>query len=384
MRCPFGCSKKIELAFLFRRSLLRVNFYQPLSYRSHTRCDIAASYGPVLCPNFFTNDIVQEIMPRTPAPHKSRFNDPLKEATIVALKRVVDPLVGLMFDAGVTVREFSQIVRERAVRIAARRVSKESGRDSKSRVAIITGLSRSEVARILASDDVSPGKRSGKHPARNVLAAWFNNPRFLGANGDPAVLPIFGKRRSFEQLVAMHSRGIPVRAMLDELTQIDAVEILEGQRVRPKSRIPILTGMTDSAIAAMGERTRDLLETLTNNLRRTSKPLFEGTALADETDLEMVSLIRREIAEQGANFINSANSLLSRSSVKAKRLIPRTSTKYRLGVTVYYFQDDIEDATESNPQTTYRRRKNLRRQRRPTDSKGTAGAISRSVTKGQL
>src|SRR5258708_30182075 len=182
----------------------------------------------------------------------------------------------------------------------------------------------------------------------------------------------------------MHSRGIPVRAMLDELTQIDAVERLEDQRVKAKSRIPILTGMTDSAIAAIGERTRDLLETLTNNLRRTSKPLFEGTALAAETDLDMVSLVRREIAEQGANFINSANSLFSRSSVKAKRSIPKTATRYRLGVTVYYFQDDIERATQSKSKTTYRRRKNLRRQRRPTHSKGPTGAIAPSAAKGQL
>jgi len=329
---------------------------------------------------FFTNDIVQQAMSRTAAPQKSRFKDPLKDATIVALKRVVDPLVDLMFDSGVTVREFSQIVRERAVRTAARRVSRESGRDSKSRVAIITGLPRSEVARILGSDDESPGKRLGQHPARNVLAAWFDNPRFLAANGDPAVLPIFGKRRSFEQLVAMHSRGIPVRAMLDELTQIDAVERLEDQRVKVKSRIPILTGMTDGAITAIGERTRDLLETLTNNLRHTSKPLFEGTALAEETDLDMISLVRREIAEQGANFINSANSLFSRSSVKAKRSTPKTATRYRLGVTVYYFQDDIEGAKESKSKTTYTRRKNLRRQR----GKGPTGAINRSVAKGQV
>ncbi len=322
-------------------------------------------------------------MPRTAALRKSRFDDPLKEATIVALKRVVDPLIDLMFDAGVTVHDFSQIVRERAVRSAAERVSKESGRDSKSRVAIITGLPRSEVARILESDDVSPTKRLGQHPARKVLAAWFDNPRFLAANGDPAVLPIFGKRRSFEQLVSMHSRGIPVRAMLDELTQIDAVERLEDQRVRAKSRIPVLTGLTAGAIAVIGERTRDLLDTLTNNLRTTSKPLFEGTALADETDLELVSLFRREIAEQGANFINSAHSLFSRPSVKAKRSFSKSSPKYRLGVTVYYFQDDIEGATESKPETTYPRRKNLRRQRRPT-KKGTANVNDPSVAKGQL
>lgn len=322
-------------------------------------------------------------MQRTAAPHR-RFNDPLKEATIVALKRVVDPLVDLMFDAGVTVHEFNQIVRERAVRTAARRVSKETGRDSKSRVAIITGLPRSEVARILKLDDASLSQRLGQHPARKVLSAWFDDPRFLEANGEPAVLPIFGKRRSFEQLVAIHSTGIPVRAMLDELTQIEAVERLEDQRVKAKSRVPILTGMTGNALAVIGERTRDLLDTLTNNLRRTSKPLFEGTALADGIGPEMVSLLRREIAEQGANFINSANSLLSRSSVKAKRVIAKKSTKYRLGVTVYYFQDDIEGATESKLETTHARRKNLQRQRRPTNSKAPGSVIGRSVAKGQL
>src|ERR1700738_3879688 len=305
-------------------------------------------------------------MQRTPALQKKRFDDPLKEATIVALKRVVDPLVGLMFDAGVTVREFSQIMRESAVRTPAGRVAKETGRNSKSRVAIITGLPRSEVSRILRTNDVSPRKRLGQHPARKVLAAWFDDPRFLAPNGDPAVLPIFGKRRSFEQLVAMHSRGIPVRAMLDELTQIDAVERLADQRVKVKSRIPSLTGMTGGAIALIGERTRDLLDTLTTNLRCASKPLFAATALADETDPDTVSLIRREIAEQGANFINSANALFSRPSMKPKRLIAKRPTKYRLGVTVYYFQNDVEGAMESKTERTYSRRKNLQRQRRPT------------------
>jgi hypothetical protein len=321
-------------------------------------------------------------MPRTTAVQKSRLNDPLKEATVVAIRRVVDPLIDLMFDAGVTVHEFSQLVRERAVRSAARRVCRENGRVSKSRVAIITGLPRLEVARILRLDDLSPKKRLGQHPARKVLAAWFDNPRFLTADGEPAVLPIFGKRRSFEQLVATHSGGIPVRAMLDELTRIDAVERLSDQRVKAKSRIPILTGLSGSAIAVIGERTRDLLETLTNNLRRSSKPLFEGTALTDEADPELVSLIRREIAEQGANLVNSANSLFSRSRIKQSRTTGKASAKCRLGVTVYYFQDNSESLSKTDIDT--RRRKNLRRKRRPTTNKGTTGLIERTAAKAQI
>jgi len=331
------------------------------------------------CSFFYTNDIFHVEMPKTMDSHNSRLKDPLKDATNVALKQVVDPLVDLMFDAGVTVREFSQLVRERAVRAAARRVVREGGRESKSRIAILTGLPRSEVARILRSVDVSRKKRLGQHPVRKVLAAWFESPRFLTAAGEPAVLPIFGRRRSFEQLVAMHSGGIPVRAMLDELTQIDAIERLSDQRVRAKSRVPILTGLTGSAVAVIGERTRDLLDTLTNNLRRTSTPLFEGTALLSDADPEFASLIRREIAEQGESFINSANALFSRAGIRQNRLISKAAKKCRLGVTVYYFQDDIDSAKDVRPGAAHSHRTNLRRQRRQVGRKRTAIVVPHSA-----
>jgi hypothetical protein len=318
-------------------------------------------------------------MPRAPGPRKSRFDDPLKEATIGVLKNVIDPLLDLMFDASVTVHEFCQLARERAVRTARRRESIDGGRKSKSRVAIMTGLPRSEVARILKSDDLPPGRRLGQHPARKVLAAWFDNPRFLAMNGDPAVLPIFGKRRSFEQLVATHSRGTPVRAMLDELTQMDAVEILDDQRVKAKTRIPVSTGLTGSAIAVIGERTRDLLDTLRSNLRCKSTPFFEGTAVLDEADLDMVSLLRREIAEQGENFITSANSLLSRSCTRQIRSNAKPSAKCRVGVTVFYFQGGAQDPSESKIETA--RRKNLQRKRRPINSRRTLSASGRPASK---
>jgi hypothetical protein len=305
-------------------------------------------------------------MPSTLEP---RSQDQLKETTIVALTRVVDPLIDLTFDAGITVREFSRLVRERAVRKAAIRVAKESGRTSKSRVAIITGLPRSEVARLLGAEDLSTKRRLGQHPARKVLAAWYDNPRFLRVNGDPAVLPIFGKRRSFERLVAMYSGGIPVRAMLDQLTQINAVEVLSGQRVKAKSRVPIFTGLTSSAIAIIGERAGDLLETLKSNLRATTTPLFEGTALMADIDFGAVPLVRREIAEQGAAFVDGANSLLARARAKPRRSKLTASPKCRVGVTVYYFQDEI--ASEINFRSAVRggRRKNLqRRKKRPKRS----------------
>jgi len=294
-------------------------------------------------------------------PNESRSPDPLKETTMAALERVVDPLVYLMFDAGITVREFCRLVRERAVRSASIRVSRESGRRSNSRIAIVTGLARAEVARILKVESVSFSASSAQHPARRVLAAWYDSRRFLGANGDPAVLPIFGRRRSFEQLVAMHSGGIPVRAMLDQLAQINAVEILAGQRVKPKSRVPIFKGMTSTAIANVGERAGDLLGTLSSNLRAATSPLFEETAVLNDVDVVAVPLVRRQLSEQAAAFIDGATSLLNRSRIKQRRSTPTKSDQCRVGVTVYYFQDSMASDGNFAAPTDNNRRKNLQR-----------------------
>lgn len=290
--------------------------------------------------------------------------DPIKEATNAALTRVLDPLLALMFDAGITVHEFNKTVRERAVRVATSRVVRELGRESKSRVAIITGLPRSEVSKILNSRESPTKVQSSHHPARRVLAAWYDNPHFANPDGDPAILPIFGKRRSFERLVDKYGAGIPVRAMLDELTQMNAVERLPDQKIKVKARVPILTGLTSRSIAAVGERGRDLLETLTRNLRPNTHPLFEATALIEDSDVEMVSVVRREITEQGTNFINGATSLLHRSQKRRLTKPTKPSKHLRLGVTVFYFQDEISEDANDPITASIGRRKNLRRQQR--------------------
>jgi hypothetical protein len=175
------------------------------------------------------------------------------------------------------------------------------------------------------------------------------------------VLPIFGKRRSFERLVERYGASIPVRAMLDELMQLDAVERLEDQKVRAKSRVPIMTGLTNRTITAVGERGRDLLETLTHNVRRSAQPYFEATAVTDDGDLDMVNFLRREIAEQGTNFINSATSLLNRSQIKRSSKTAKSSRTVRVGVTVYYFQEESQNTDEATGVAIHGRRKNLRR-----------------------
>ncbi len=281
-----------------------------------------------------------------------------------------------MFDTGVTVQEFSRIVRERAVLRATVRVNRDSGHKSKSRVAILTGLPRSEVARILKAADASKGGRLSQHPARKVLAGWYDNPMFLSENGDPLILPIFGARRSFERLVARYSGGIPVRAMLDQLIQINAIEVLPEQRIRVKSRVPTVTGLTVTAIAALGDRARNLLDTLRGNLQA-SVPLFEGTAMTSEVDVDVIPVIKRELAEQAAVFIEGANSLFGRSRNRIRQSGSKGSPKSRIGITTYFFQDDSADDSSNIDPIAKGKRKNLSRQLRKTPRRSVGSHSSR-------
>jgi hypothetical protein len=295
-------------------------------------------------------------------PKKNQAADPIREATLDALRHVVDALLELMFDAGITVQQFNYLVRDRSVRAASRRVLKETGRNSKSRVSIITGLPRSEVAKISSEGDYVNTK-PGEPAARRVLAAWFESPSFLAPNGEPATLSIFGKRRSFEKLVSAHGGGIPVRAMLDELTQLDAVERVGDDHVRAKSRAPVSVGLTPEAIGAIGQRCSDLIQTLMKNVRRSEPPLFEGTSLVQDADLDLMPIIRREISRQGASFISGSNSLLKRSRKHLNSGRSNPASKCRVGVTVYYFEDIEESDSATGGDRERSPRKNLHRTR---------------------
>jgi hypothetical protein len=291
-------------------------------------------------------------------------SDPLKEATFHALSQLIDPLLGLMFDTKVTVREFTHLLRRKAVVTANNRLLREAKHSNKSRVAILTGLPRSEVTRLLARGTALGDARRVQHPTRKILSAWFDDSSFLTKEGEPAVLPAFGRRKSFERLVEKYGGGVPVRAMLDELTRIKAIEWLKDQKIRPRHRIPTSTGLTATSISMMGERGRDLLETLLANAHATKDPLFEATAAIDNVDTAAISVGRREILQQGTNFISGIDGLfnqLKRSSGRAGAR-SRHGDK-RIGVTVFYFEETPIKKEIASGDREVSRRKNLRRNR---------------------
>src|SRR2546428_1787740 len=139
------------------------------------------------------------------------MSESLQGAVRSSVLRLLDPVVKWLHAAGIGVGDFVTLVKVAYVR-AAREQGRESGaertRPNASRIALVTGLTRVEVANILAGEHAErPHDLGRRQRAERVLSGWWNDSTFQDSRGEPAVLSVRGSRRSFAALVARYSGG---------------------------------------------------------------------------------------------------------------------------------------------------------------------------------
>ncbi len=135
----------------------------------------------------------------------------------------------LLVPSGVTPKHFAELAKHAFVNAAAELSRFRNGRLNRSRVAVITGLNRAEVKRLLAQDRRATvrGKSRDSRAAR-VVSGWESDRRYLNQSGRPKTLPISGYKISFATLVREYGGDVPHRAVLDELIRTQAVKQSNG------------------------------------------------------------------------------------------------------------------------------------------------------------
>jgi hypothetical protein len=140
------------------------------------------------------------------------------EAAELALSRLVDALASALIQLDITPGRLGEIAKASFVRAgAAIATKKRSDRPHIARVAAITGLTRSEVKRIV-EENYSPGPLRPETAPRalRVLAAW-RTAKGYSSNSKPRQLPLAGAYPSFESLCKEFSGDIPHKAIVTEL-----------------------------------------------------------------------------------------------------------------------------------------------------------------------
>ena len=203
---------------------------------------------------------------------------------------ILRPLVKILLRHGMSAQEFTEITRWVFVDVAMHEKEfalKSRSKTFKSRVAVITGLSRKEVLRL--SSAPSPDEQDqlpSFNRAARVMTGWTENPQFCDSKDHPKLLPIKGGSASFHHLVRLYSGDVPPRAVLDELRRCGAVEIVDGDSVRLKKFAFFPANGSSEELDIVAMSASDLIRTMEYNTRH---------GLADEDKLPQRALFTRAL-----------------------------------------------------------------------------------------
>jgi AcrR family transcriptional regulator len=225
------------------------------------------------------------------------MSESLKAAVTRAVLRLLDPLVRLLLEAGIGVGEFHQLAKMAFAR-AARDAAPEA-RPNISRIAVLTGIPRGEVAEILSRpDDQPPAVERGGQRAERVLQGWWNDPEFCDADGMPLQLPLRGPKRSFAALVKRYAGDPRTTTLAKELLRVKAVRRAPDGKLEVLSRTFVTARWDNAGIEMVGDHVRDLLDTLVHNLKHPSRPRYARFVANAELDPRYVPLLLRDITQQ--------------------------------------------------------------------------------------
>lgn len=212
-----------------------------------------------------------------------------------AVARILRPLIRILLRNGVSYGTFADIARSQFVEVARREFAVGGRRPTTSRLAVVTGLTRKEIHRILRQS--SPDDRSSAdqyNRAARVVAGWRRDKDFLDPRGAPRTLAISGPGNSFQELVRRYSGDIPHRAVLDELSAEGTVRLSNSDRVRLVERAYVPRADESMKLHILGVDTAYLMDAIGHNLLMPdAAPKFQRKVLYDNLPDEALPEFRR-------------------------------------------------------------------------------------------
>ena len=260
-----------------------------------------------------------------------------------ALSLMLKPLVRLLLGQGVTHAEFSETAKEVYVETALRHFESE-GRVNKSRIAILTGLTRKEVKNVIDRTlEEGYQEKTYSRPER-VLTGWYSDPRYQGPYGIPLELPYDSgdvDEPSFIQLVKEYSGDMAPRQMLNQLMEAGSV-IEVDNRFKAVRRMFRHSTLSPSLIKRLGEVGYRVFSTAAKNIDKQMEGsgLFDRMVFADEGCTEdVIQAFDEYIKPRGQDFLEEIDVWFS----SRKDENAPSETRHETGVYMVHYVESEED-----------------------------------------
>lgn len=259
-----------------------------------------------------------------------------------ALVGVLRPIAQIMIQQGLGVGELIQAVKLAYLQAAVSEVTPKGRKANVSRLSVVTGLTRKEIAALLKSDGARPARATPKslqQRALRVLQGWCVDPGFQRPDGRPADLPLQGGRDSFARLVKQHGADVTPMSVLRELERMKAATLTASGKVKFQRRGPKVDAQGTARLAEFAPLLRDFVSTVSQVPSRDRPTLFSGFKDARVGSIEQAALFQRTFSTRAAALLGSVEQWMAHQhDTERGRQAPKPSA--RVGLGVYLVRED--------------------------------------------
>lgn len=265
------------------------------------------------------------------------------------LIQIFRPLVRMLLRFNVPFHLVSDVLKWTYVDVANKHFGLKGKPPTKSRIAVITGLSRTQVDMQMKLDLFQDSDSHRKwHRAGRVLTGWIEDHDYLNHKGETKIIPIESDEEpDFKTLVEKYSGGATYRSVLDELLRAKSVAV-ENDRVELIKPYYLTENDPDDLqnIDFLGLSTQYLLETIDHNIDpERSGPRFQRIVLHDKLPASLAKLAEsysRKRSQELANDVDEyIEHLIQHSDLEEDpELLPY------IGVGIYFYKADHEEEHE--------------------------------------
>jgi hypothetical protein len=220
------------------------------------------------------------------------------------VRKVLKPLVRVLFGGGVRFDEFVELLRGIYVEMAIQEGAKSNLRVTPAKIAILTGVARKEVDRLVSTDDwLRIPKPTDMIALGAILHRWHTDSTFLGPYGVPLELPFTGNSgRNFVDLVAGCPFPIAADSAFEQLLAAGVISRSGDSYVKVLSRSYVVRELFSAEMLEhFGSAMTRLASTLSHNMtsstgvKRLEKTVFPDHGLPAELQAEFDLYVRERV-----------------------------------------------------------------------------------------
>lgn len=289
--------------------------------------------------------------------HMDTATAQLSSALTQAVIRVLQALIRVLVRHGMALPAFVELAKRAYVEVALNDFAIPGRKPSVSRAALLTGLTRKEVQRLVEGQGPgAPETALPENRAARVVAGWVRDADFHRADGEPLPLRFDGAEPTFSSLVRRHSGDVPPRAVLDELLRVGTVERGDDGLLRLMARVYIPRASDAAKLGILAADVPYLIGTIDHNLQGLEPSRFQRKVMYDNVPTEAMEEFRALTARHAQELIELLDRWLAQHDRDANPAV-RGHGRVRAGVSIFSFEELIEPPQPDAPAARAKRRR---------------------------